>query len=299
MKILLFGKNGQAGWELARSLAPLGEVIALDRHNEKYCGDLTNLEGIAQTIRAVAPDIIVNAAAHTAVDKIESEETLPQIINVLAPEVMAIEAKKLNAWLVHYSTDYVFDGSGKTPWVETDATNPLNAYAKTKLESEQRIIATQCKYLIFRTSWVHASRGKNFAKMMFNLAKEHKTLKVIDDQFGAPTGAELVADVTAHAVRFALNKPELTGIYHLVASGEVTWHGYAKFVLDYCRKAGVDFKLPPSGLIAVPTSAFPTPAKRPLNSRLNTNKLQSTFNLTLPDWKIGVIHMLDEFLERT
>lgn len=298
VKILLFGKNGQVGWELVRSLAPLGEVIALDRRSEFFCGDLTNLEGIAQTVRNVQPDVIVNAAAHTAVDQIETEETLPQIINVLAPGVLAVEAKKINAWLVHYSTDYVFDGSGNKPWVETDTPNPLNVYAKTKLDGELKIIASECKHLIFRTSWVHASRGKNFAKMMFNLAKEHKTLKVIDDQFGAPTGAELVADVTAHAIKFAVNKPELTGIYHLVASGEVNWYNYTKFVLDYCRKAGVDFKTPPSGLIAVPTTAFPTPAKRPLNSRLNTNKLQTTFNLTMPDWKNGVIHMLDEFLER-
>jgi len=298
VKILLFGKKGQVGWELTRSLAPLGEVIALDRHSENFCGDLTNLEDIAQTVRDVKPDVIVNAAAHTAVDKIEHEETLPEIINVLAPEVLAIEAKKLNAWLVHYSTDYVFDGSGNTPWVETDTPNPLNVYAQTKLDAEEKIIASQCKHLIFRTSWVYAARGKNFAKTMFNLAKEHTTLRVIDDQFGAPTGAELVADVTAHAVKCAINKAELTGIYHLVASGEVNWYNYTKFVLAYCRKAGIDFKTPPSGLTAVPTTAFPTPAKRPLNSRLNTNKLQSTFNLTLPHWENGVIHMLDEFLER-
>lgn len=298
MKILLFGKAGQVGWELERSLSVLGDLTVLGTRSTDMCGDFVNLEGIATSIRAIKPDVIVNAAAQTAVDKLESDAELANIVNAQAPLVLAQEAKKLNALLVHYSTDYVFDGSGVKPWVESDQTNPLNVYGKSKLEAEKLIQSTGCKHLIFRTSWVYAARGSNFAKKMFSLAKEHKTLKVIDDQFGAPTGAELIADVTTHAIRDAINRPELSGIYHLVASGEVTWHGYASFVIDYCRKAGIDFKVPANGVLAVPTSAFPTPAKRPFNSRLDTNKLQKTFNLTLPNWQNGVIHMLDEFLEK-
>lgn len=298
MKILLFGKAGQVGWELERSLSVLGDLTVLGTRSTDMCGDFANLEGIATSIRKIKPDVIVNAAAQTAVDKLESEPALADLVNAQAPYVIAQEAKKLNAWLVHYSTDYVFDGTGVKPWLESDQTNPLNVYGKSKLEAENLIQSTGCKHLIFRTSWVYAARGHNFAKMMIRLAKEHKTLKVIDDQFGAPTGAELIADVSTHAIRYALDKPELSGIYHLVASGEVTWHGYASFVIDYCRKAGIDFKVPAKGVLAVPTSAFPTPARRPFNSRLDINKLQTTFNLRLPIWQNGVVHMLDEFLEK-
>lgn len=296
MKILLFGKNGQVGWELQRSLVPLGELIALDARSEILCGDLTNLAGIANTIRTVAPDIIVNAAAHTAVDKAESEPELANTLNAQAPEVMAKEAARLGAWLVHYSTDYVFDGSGETPWRETDTTGPLSIYGRSKLEGELAIIASGCKHLIFRTSWVYAARGGNFAKTMLKLAKERDSLKVIYDQIGAPTGADLLADLTAHAIRTALHQPDVSGLYHVVAGGETSWHGYASFVIEFARQAGVEIKVPTDAIGPVPTTAFPTPATRPLNSRLDTQKLQKTFKLYMPHWQTGVTRMLTEIL---
>lgn len=298
IKILLFGKNGQVGWELQRSLAPLGEVVALDAQSQALCGNFTDLEGLAQTIRTVAPDIIVNAAAHTAVDKAESEPELARTINALAPGVLAQEAKRIGAWLVHYSTDYVFDGSGDTPWLETDVTGPLSIYGKTKLEGEEAIRASGCKHLIFRTSWVYAARGTNFAKTMLKLAQERDSLKVINDQIGAPTGADLLADVTAHAIRTVLQRPDVGGLYHLVASGHTSWHGYANFVIDFARQAGIEIKVSPEAIQAVSASAFPTAAKRPLNSRLDTSKLQKTFNLNLPYWHSGVTRMLTEILEK-
>ena len=297
IKILLLGKNGQVGWELQRSLAPLGEVIALDAKSLDYCGDFTNLDGLAQTIREIAPDVIVNAAAHTAVDKAESEPELARTINALAPAVLANEAKRIGAWLVHYSTDYVFDGSGETARLETDATGPLSVYGETKLEGENAIVASGCKHLIFRTSWVYAARGGNFAKTMLKLAQERDALKVINDQIGAPTGADLLADVTAHAIRKALASPEVSGLYHLVASGETSWHGYASLVIEHARRAGVEIKVATDAIQAVPTSSFPTPAKRPLNSRLNTNKLQNSFDLVLPSWQSGVTRLLAEIVD--
>jgi len=298
MKILLFGKNGQVGWELQRSLAPLGELIALDADSTDLCGDFTDPDGLIQTVRAVAPDVIVNAAAHTAVDKAESEPELVHTINALAPAVLAQEAKRGNAWLIHYSTDYVFDGSGNRPWRETDATAPLNVYGATKLEGERLIRAADCAYLIFRTSWVYGARGGNFAKTMLRLAQERDSLSVIDDQIGAPTGADLLADVTAHAIRAARQRPELSGLYHLVAAGETSWHGYAGFVLDHAQRAGVPLKVAPDAIKAVPSSAFSTPARRPLNSRLDTVKLQSAFGLTLPMCQTAVPRMLPHVLHR-
>jgi dTDP-4-dehydrorhamnose reductase len=298
MKILLLGKNGQVGWELQRSLAPLGEVVAVDFDSSDLCGDFTNLEGLAQTVRFVKPDIIVNAAAHTAVDKAESEPALVQTINAQAPAVLAQEAKHHNAWLIHYSTDYVFDGSGEKTWHETDQTGPLNVYGATKLKGEQLIRESGCKHLIFRTSWVYGARGGNFAKTMLRLAKERERLTVIDDQIGAPTGADLLADVTAHAIRVAQQREEVSGIYHLVAGGEISWHGYASFVIDYARRKGLQLSVAPENIKPVPTSAFVTAAKRPLNSRMNTNKLQDTFNVTLPSWQLGIARMLTEILEK-
>lgn len=297
MKILLLGKGGQVGWELQRSLAPLGELIALDFDSKPLCGDFTNLTGLAETVRSVAPDIIVNAAAHTAVDKAESEPELARTINALAPGVLAQEAKRANAWLIHYSTDYVFDGSGEQAWREQDATAPLNVYGATKLAGEQAIVSSGCKHLIFRTSWVYGARGGNFAKTMLRLAQERDSMKVIDDQFGAPTGADLLADITSHAIRTAVQQPEVSGLYHLVAGGVTSWHEYAGIVIAYARSHGVAIKVAQGAIHPVATSAFPTPAKRPLNSRLNTDKLQHTFNLTLPDWQVGVERMLDEVLE--
>jgi dTDP-4-dehydrorhamnose reductase len=298
MKILLLGKGGQVGWELQRSLAPLGELIALDSDSTTMCADFTNLVGLAETVRRVAPDIIVNAAAHTAVDKAESEPDLVRTINALAPAVLAQEAKRANAWLVHYSTDYVFDGTGERAWCEQDNVAPLSVYGATKLEGEQSIQNSGCKHLIFRTSWVYGARGGNFAKTMLRLAKERDSLSVINDQFGAPTGADLLADVTAHALRLAVLQENVSGLYHLVASGVTTWHEYACMVIDYARDQGVEIKVARDAIHAVPTSAFPTPAQRPHNSRLSTEKLNNTFNLTLPDWKIGVARMLTETLEK-
>jgi dTDP-4-dehydrorhamnose reductase len=296
MKILVFGKGGQVGWELQRSLAPLGEIVALDFDSQNLCGDFSNPDGLARTIRTVAPDVIVNAAAHTAVDKAESEPDLVRTLNALAPGVLAQEAKSINALLVHYSTDYVFDGHGDKPWVETDATAPLSVYGATKLEGEQLIQQTGCKHLIFRTSWVYAARGGNFAKTMLRLAAERDSLSVINDQIGAPTGADLLADVTAHAIRATSKQPELCGLYHLVAGGVTSWHGYASFVLEHARRVGVSLKVSQDSIKAVPTSEFRTAATRPLNSRLDCSKLQKTFDLNLPHWQIGVERMLDEIL---
>jgi len=300
MKILLFGKGGQVGWELQRALSPLGELIALDNDSTELCGDFTNLAGLAQTVRSVCPDVIVNAAAHTAVDKAESEPDLARTINALAPEVLAREAATLGAWLVHYSTDYVFDGSGSTPWVETDATGPLSVYGSNKLDSETLIAQACPRHLIFRTSWVYAARGGNFAKTMLRLAQERDKLTVINDQIGAPTGADLLADVTAHAIRQVLQQEELiettSGIYHLVASGETNWFEYAKHVLAQAQLVQPAIQIKATQVDPVPTSAFPTPAKRPHNSRLNTQKLQAIFGLTLPPWQAGVNRMLAEIL---
>ena len=295
MKILLLGKNGQVGWELQRSLSVLGEVVALDRHSTP-CGDLSQPERLAQTVRELRPDVIVNAAAHTAVDKAESEVDLARTLNAAAPAALAQAAAETGAWLVHYSTDYVFNGSGNTPWQEGDATGPLSVYGQTKLEGEQAISASGCKHLIFRTSWVYAARGGNFAKTMLRLAQERERLTVINDQHGAPTGADLIADVTAHAIRSAQHKPELAGLYHLVADGETTWHGYASHAIALAREWRPDLGWKVNDIAPVETSAFPTPAKRPQNSRLNTQKLQQAFGLNLPHWQLGVDRLLAEIL---
>ena len=312
MKILLFGKGGQVGWELQRSLSPLGELVALDFDSVDYCGDFTQLEALADTVRQIRPDVIVNASAHTAVDKAESEPDLTRTLNALAPARLAQEAAALGAWLVHYSTDYVFDGSGSTPWVETDLPAPLSVYGRTKLEAEQLIQASGCKYLIFRTSWVYAARGGNFAKTMLKLAQSRETLNVIDDQIGAPTSAELLADVTAHAIRQVVLQdtanakrgdsnnfisPVISGIYHLVAKGSISWFEYANTTLALANNTKFATNIIAKSIQPISTSAYPTAAQRPLNSRLNTQKLEETFNLTLPDWKPGVERMLTEFID--
>jgi dTDP-4-dehydrorhamnose reductase len=296
MKILLLGKNGQVGWELQRSLAPLGELIALDRHSTDYCGDLSQPDAVAQTVKTLKPTVIVNAAAYTAVDKAETETELASTINAKAPEALAQAAKQTGAWLVHYSTDYVFNGSGNQAWQETDAVAPLSVYGQSKLAGEQAIQAAEGLHLIFRTSWVYAARGNNFAKTMLRLAKERDQLSVINDQIGAPTGAELLADVTAHAIRSGLKQPELSGLYHLAAAGETSWYNYARYVLDYARQRGIELKTAENAISPIPTSAYPTPAQRPLNSRLNIEKLQNQFDLKLPDWQQGVERMLAEVL---
>ena len=294
MKLLLLGRNGQLGWELQRSLAVLGEVVALDRGSEPLCGDFTRVDALAGTVRRVRPDAIVNAAAYTAVDKAESEPDLARTINATAVGTLAHEVAELGAWLVHFSSDYVFDGSGDAPRDEAAPTAPLNTYGRTKLEGEEAIRASGCKHLILRTSWVHGARGGNFARTMLRLAAKRERLQVIDDQIGAPTGAELLADITAHALRAAQRRPELAGTYHAAAAGETSWHGYARFVIEWARAQGRPLKVAPDAIEAVPTSAFPTAARRPLNSRLNTQGLRTAFGLHLPDWKVGVARMLDE-----
>ncbi|MGJ3442409.1 dTDP-4-dehydrorhamnose reductase [Pseudomonas sp. Je.1.5.c] len=294
MKILLLGKDGQVGWELQRSLAPLGELLALNSKSQDYCGDLANLQGLAQTVQAWAPDVIVNAAAYTAVDKAESEQAQAHRVNAEALEVLAQAAARSGALLVHYSTDYVFPGEGQAPWREEDVVGPLNVYGLSKLAGEQAIQASACSHLIFRTSWVYAARGNNFAKTMLRLAGERDTLGVIDDQFGAPTGAELIADVTAHAIVAWRAKPELGGLYHLAARGETTWCGYARYVLERAEQSGIELKVKAQAVSALTTDAYPTPARRPANSRLDTQKLEKAFGLQLPDWRLGVARMLTE-----
>ena len=296
MNILLFGKGGQVGWELQRSLSVLGTVTALDFDSTEHCGDFANPAGVAETVRALRPDVIVNAAAHTAVDKAESEADFARTLNATTPSAIAQEAAKLGAWLVHYSTDYVFDGSGNRPWVETDPPAPLSVYGRTKLEGEQLIAEAGAKHLILRTSWVYAARGGNFAKTMLRLAQERDRLTVIDDQWGAPTGADLLADVTAHALRHLQQRPQDAGLYHCVAGGETNWHLYAKEVLALAAQAQPAIKLKATEVVPVPTTAFPTPATRPHNSRLNTSRLQTTFGLQLPHWRDGVARMLTEIL---
>ncbi len=293
MKLLLFGKGGQLGWELQRSLAPLGELVALDLDSGDLCGSFTDPEGLARTVRLVKPDVIINAAAHTAVDRAEAEPDLARTINALAPAVLAREAGALGAWLVHYSTDYVFDGSGSRAWTESDAPAPLSVYGRTKLEGEIAVASTP-RHLIFRTSWVYAARGGNFARTMLRLAREREQLTVIADQVGAPTSAELLADCSAHAIRAVAAAPQLAGLYHLVAAGETSWHGYACHVLARARERGQILKAGPEQVVAIPTSAYPTPARRPLNSRLNTARLAGTFGFHLPDWRVQVDRMIDE-----
>lgn len=294
MKILLIGKNGQVGWELQRALAPLGEVVAVDYFDTDLCGDLTNLAGIAETVRQVKPDVIVNAAAHTAVDKAESERELSDLLNDKGVAVLAKESAKLGALMVHYSTDYVFDGEGQHYRQEDETTGPLNVYGETKRAGEVALEQANPRHLIFRTSWVYAARGANFAKTMLRLGKDKTHLSVINDQFGAPTGAELLADCTAIAIREACRNPAVAGIYHLVASGETSWCDYARFVFAAARAHGEELAV--TEVTGIPTTDYPTPAKRPLNSRLSNAKFQQTFNVVLPDWRQGVGRVVTEIL---
>lgn len=292
MKILLLGSNGQVGWELQRALAPLGQLVICDRHS----GDLENLQGLRELVEREQPAVIVNAAAYTAVDKAETDVERARRVNAESVAVLAAATSKLNAWLVHYSTDYVFAGNKPTAYVEDDPTGPLNVYGQTKLEGEQAIRGSGCRHLILRTSWVYAARGGNFAKTMLRLAQERERLTVIDDQWGAPTGADLLADVTAHALRHLQQRPQDAGLYHCVAAGETNWNQYAKYVLAQAQKAQIATKIIAKEVAPVPTSAFPTPAVRPHNSRLSTHKLQSTFGLQMPHWQQGVARMLTEIL---
>ncbi|MDR2926207.1 MAG: dTDP-4-dehydrorhamnose reductase [Azoarcus sp.] len=298
MKILLFGKTGQVGWELQRTLAPLGEVVALNQGcADGLVGDLTDGAGIRSTIAAVSPDVIVNAAAYTAVDRAESEPDLAHRVNAAALEVLAGEAAACGIWLVHYSTDYVFDGSGNRPWREDDLPSPLSAYGSSKLAGEEAIQASGCRHLILRTSWVYSARGSNFIRTMLKLTSERERLAVIADQIGAPTGADLLADVTAHLVRSVLANPVAHpgGLYHLVAAGETNWHEYANLIIDEARRRGMALKA--KEITPILSSDWPSLAARPLNSRLDTTRLRNDFGLRLPDWKFGVMRQLDQILD--
>ncbi len=290
-RILLLGPTGQVGWELQRALAPLGELLPLGRAEG---ADLANPQALAEQVRQARPDVIVNAAAYTAVDRAESDTDVARQVNAQAPAALAAVARECGAWLVHYSTDYVFDGSGDHPRGEDAPTAPLNVYGQTKLEGEQAIQASGCRHLVLRTSWVYAARGGNFARTMLRLAAERDQLKVVDDQIGAPTGADLIADVTAHMLRTALREPEVQGLYHLVADGQTSWHAYACHVIDWARRHGHPIKVTPDAIEPVGSEAFPTPARRPRNSRLSTQRLRERFDLQLPHWTAGVERMLAE-----
>jgi dTDP-4-dehydrorhamnose reductase len=293
MKILLLGKNGQVGWELQRALRPLGEVVARDLDDGLNLADPAALAGL---VRSHAPEVIVNAAAHTAVDRAEAEPELAHAINAAAPALLAREALALGALLVQYSTDYVYDGGGDQPRDEEAPTGPLSVYGHSKLAGDLAIQASGCQHLILRTSWVYAARGGNFARIMLKLAAERDQLKVISDQIGAPTGADLLADLTAHMLRATWDRPELCGVYHAVAAGQTSWHEYASHVIEFARARGQALKVAPEQILPIPTSDYPTPARRPLNSRLDTGKLQRNFGLFLPDWRVGVDRMLEEIL---
>lgn len=293
MKILLLGKEGQVGWELQRSLSTLGDLVA----TEQCDLDFERSDSVREWIRRHQPAVIVNAAAYTAVDQAESEPEKVRRINAEAVGVLAEEASRINAWLVHYSTDYVFDGMKSSPYLENDEARPLSVYGRTKWEGEEALRIRNPKHLIFRTSWVFASRGKNFARTIVRLAKEKETLSVIADQWGAPTGAELLADVTAVALYRALSVDQnerFSGTYHLVAAGETNWHKYAQYVLTLAHQHGVALKTMPEAVVPILTEAYPVQAQRPLNSRLDVSKVTKTFGIHLPDWRIHVRRCLDE-----
>jgi dTDP-4-dehydrorhamnose reductase len=292
MKILVTGCNGQVGFELGRTLLPLGEVFALSR--EQF--DLTNLESCRATIQEIKPDVIINAAAYTAVDKAETERKTAFLINEKAVAVLAEEAKKLNALLIHYSTDYIFDGTKDAPYNEGDETNPLNVYGESKLAGEKAIQQSGVDYLILRTTWVFASRGQNFVKSILRLAGEREELNIVADQIGAPTSARFIAETTAQILRQTQqersSKTFKSEIYNLTNSGETSWHGFAEKIVELAKQQKIELK---NRIInPIPTSAYPTPAKRPLNSRLSTQKLTQHFNLKMPSWEMVLERCLAE-----
>ncbi len=295
---LIFGANGQVGWELQRALAPMGQVLALFRQDV----DVSDVQSVRKAIRETQPTVVVNAAAYTSVDKAESDANMAWRVNAEAVSAMSEEVRSIGGWLVHYSTDYVFDGSKDGAYVETDLTSPLSIYGKTKLEGEEMVRTSGCRHLIFRTSWVYASRGGNFAKTMLRLAQDKDELKVVADQVGVPTSAELITDVTAlilYLLRY--DSPlaqECSGTYNLVAAGETNWQEYASFVLEKAMQHGIKLKVTPDKVQAITTEEYLTPARRPLNSRLDTQKLCDTFGLVMPDWKVHVARMIDEVIQQ-
>lgn len=291
--MLLLGPDGQVGWELQRALVPLGDVVAVRRSQSgDHRGDLADLAGLERLVRTIRPDVIVNAAAYTAVDRAESEPDMARVVNAEAPAVLGREARRIGVWLVHYSTDYVFDGRGDRAWTETDPTGPLNVYGATKLAGENAIRDSGCRHLILRTSWVYAAHGNNFILKILRRAQERDVLQVVNDQVGAPTGAELIADITAHLLSAVRWNPEDGGTYHLAASGETTWYGFACFVIERARTHGGNGRLTATSIEAVPTEAIETRARRPRNSRLSCEALTRTFGLYLPDWRVGVDRVL-------
>ncbi len=287
-RILLTGKNGQVGWELQRTLAALGEVITLDRHGM----DLANPDSIRRVVREIKPALIINAAAYTAVDKAETEPELAMAINGTAPGVLAEEAKRLGAGIVHYSTDYVFDGSKNTSYIEEDIPNPLNVYGRTKLAGEQAIFSVGVPYLIFRTSWVYGSRGKNFLLTILRLARERNDLRIVDDQVGAPTWSRMIAEATAQILVQFYGRPmshpslltDISGIYHMTAGGQTSWFGFAEAILNYVSGSVA----PVPHLTPVTTKEYPTPAKRPRNSIMSNVKLNHQFGIKMLGWEIGL-----------
>lgn len=294
MHILLFGKNGQLGWEMQRALAPLGKLTALSHDSKDYCGDFLNPNGLIETIRSLKPDVIVNAAGYTAVDLAETEQDIAMRINAESVEVVAKEANKLGSLLVHYSTDYVFDGSGFQAWNELDNPSPVNFYGKTKLSGEQAVQKYCDRYLIFRSSWIYSTYGDNFIKTILNLGLERDIISVVNDQFGAPTGADLLADCSVHAIKIVLDDESKYGLYHVAASGVTSWYNYALFIFDFAKKQNKSIKV--KDVIEVPSASFFREAIRPMNSRLSTEKFQREFNLVLPEWEGGVERMLTELM---
>lgn len=297
-KIILLGANGQVGWELQRALAPLGQLVVYDRQQ----ADLSDLEGLTRILTNERPDFVVNAGAYTAVDKAETEIDGARRVNAEAVATLAKAAHEIGAWLVHYSTDYIFDGSGHQPFEEDAATGPLGVYGQTKLEGENAIRESGCRHLILRTSWVYAARGANFAKTMLRLAKERDELRVIADQIGAPTSAELIADTTALILQRLIVDPELaahaSGTYHLVASGETSWHRYAQLVIGEALRLGYELRATPERVVPIAATEYPLPAKRPANSRLANGKLQRTFDVMLPSWEYHVKRLIKELVDQ-
>lgn len=290
MKILLLGRTGQVGSELQRTLLPLGDLIALSRSD----ADLENVGGLEDVLRNASPDVIVNATAYTAVDKAEGDEATAFKVNAEAVEVLASYCRQSGALLVHYSTDYVFDGTKQGGYVETDSPNPQSVYGRSKLAGERAIMQSGCKSLIFRTSWVFSTHGGNFIKTILRLARQRDTLNVVADQVGAPTSAELIADVTALAIAAFRSGRIAPGIYHLAPAGETTWHGLACYAIERARNHGWSLMLEPDKIIPIATEQYPLPAKRPNNSRLDTSKLREALGLRLPDWKAHVNRTIDQ-----
>lgn len=300
MKIVLLGKNGQVGWELQRALQPLGHVYCLDRHvdDNGLCGDISDFSAIEHLYATIKPDVVVNAAAYTAVDNAEIESEQANLVNHLAVQHLAAMALQYDSLLINYSTDYVFDGTNDTPWSENDLSTPINHYGKTKRDGEIALEHSGAKFINFRTSWVYGAHGHNFVKTMLTLAQNKRELTIIDNQIGAPTSAALIADITAQALRYySLHQQPsaLHGHYHLAAKGECSWFDYAQFIFATAeKKFGRELLI--QQITPIPTSDYPTPAQRPLNSRLNTQKLQTQFQLHLPHWQQGVTHVLGELL---